>query len=67
MEGLSKKEIGLMDMDNSVVIAVGRCVRGLNGNGKNITKIKQNKTKQTWPGLHEIRCLPTAKGLLGIF
>ena len=33
MEGLSKKEKGLMDMDNSVVMAGGN-VRGLNGNGK---------------------------------
>ena len=28
MEGLSKKEKGLMDMDNSVVIAGGRGVKG---------------------------------------
>ena len=36
MEGLSKKEKGLMDMDNSVVIAGGRRggVRGLNDNGE---------------------------------
>ena len=34
MEGLSKREKGLMDMDNSVVIARERGVRGLNGNGK---------------------------------
>ena len=35
MEGLGKKEKGLMDMDNSVVIA-GRegSIRGLNSNGK---------------------------------
>ena len=36
MEGLTKNEKGLMDMDNSVVIAgpgVGD-IRGLNGNGK---------------------------------
>ena len=52
MEGLSKKEKGLMDMDNSVVIA-GREVgiRGLNGNGKNTIKIKfflnaKRKTKK---------------------
>ena len=38
--GLSKKEKGLMDMDNSVVIAGRRGVRGLNGNGKNINKNK---------------------------
>ena len=39
MEGLSKNEKGLMDMDNSVVIAGGG-IRGLNGNGKNTIKIK---------------------------
>ena len=41
MGGLSKKEKGLMDMDNGVVI-VGRAeaVRGLNGNGKNTIEIK---------------------------
>ena len=40
MEGSSKKEKGLMDMDKSVVISGGRGLRGLNGNGKNIIKIK---------------------------
>ena len=40
MEGLNKKEKGLMDMDNRVVIAGGETRRGLNGNGKNIIKIK---------------------------
>ena len=35
MEGLSKKEKGLMDMDNSEVIAGGEGgIRGQNGNGK---------------------------------
>ena len=35
MEGLNKKEKGLMDMDNSVVTAGGQGgIRGLNGNGK---------------------------------
>ena len=34
VEGLSKNEKGLMDMDNSVVTAVGRGVKGLNGNRK---------------------------------
>ena len=43
MEGLSKKEKALMDMDNSVVIAGGRGIRGLNGNGKNTIKIKLKK------------------------
>ena len=34
MEGLSKKEKGLTDVDNSVVMAAGEGIRGLNGNGK---------------------------------
>ena len=38
MEGLSKKEKGLMDMDNSVGIVGGGGLRGLNGNGKNSIK-----------------------------
>ena len=33
VEGLSIKEKRLMDMDNSVVVAVGS-LKGLNGNGK---------------------------------
>ena len=33
-EGLSKKEKGLVDMDNSVVISGGESIRGPNGNGK---------------------------------
>ena len=44
--GLSKKEKGLLHMDNSVVIAGERSIRGLNSNGKNIIKIylkKRNK------------------------
>ena len=41
MEGLNKNGKGLMDMDNSVVIAEGRVIQeGLNGNGKNTIKIK---------------------------
>ena len=40
MEGLSEKEKGLMDVDNSVVIAgAGGGFKVLNGNGKNIIKI----------------------------
>ena len=40
MEGLSKKDKGLMDVDNSVVIAGGkRGIREINGNGKNTIKI----------------------------
>ena len=37
---LSKKEEGLIDMNNSVVIAGVGGIRGQNGNGKNIIKIK---------------------------
>ena len=40
MEGLSKKEKGLTDMDNNMVIAGGGGIRELNGNGKNIINIK---------------------------
>ena len=41
VEGLSEKEKGLMDMDNTVVIArVRRVIRGLKGNEKNTIKIK---------------------------
>ena len=47
MEGLSKKEKGLMNMDYSVVIVGGKeGIRVLNGNGKNTIKylkIKKNK------------------------
>ena len=35
MEGLSKKEKGLMDMDNSMVILVEGGLGELSGNGKN--------------------------------
>ena len=34
VEGLSKKEKGLMDMDSSVGTAGERGIRGLSGNGK---------------------------------
>ena len=37
---MGKKEKGLMDIENSVVIAGGENIRGLNGNGKNTVKIK---------------------------
>ena len=43
MEGLSKKEKGLMGMGNSVVIAGGGGIRGINGNGKNTIKITFKK------------------------
>ena len=43
MEGLNKEEKGLRDMDNSVVIAGGGCIRGLNGNGENTIKITFKK------------------------
>ena len=40
-EGLSKKENGLMDMDNSVVIVGwGGCIKGLNINKRNTMKIQ---------------------------
>ena len=48
MEGLSKKEKGLMDMDNSVVAAGGGGYRRLNGNGKNIIMIKLEKRMITF-------------------
>ena len=38
MEGLSKKEKGLMDMDNSVVIAGGGGIKGLKDNVKKYNK-----------------------------
>ena len=41
MESMSQKEKGLMDMDNSVVIARGgRKDKGANGNGGNYNKIQ---------------------------
>ena len=43
MQGLSKKEKGLMDRDNRAVTARKRGIRGLNGNGKNTIKIKSKK------------------------
>ena len=46
LEGLSKKEKGLMEMNNSVVIAgVGDVIRGLNENGKNTINIKSKNNK----------------------
>ena len=39
MEELRKKEKGLMDMDDSVVIVGSRSMRGLNGNEKNTITI----------------------------
>ena len=43
VEGLSKKENGLMDLDNSVMIAGGKgYIRGLNGKRKNTKKIKSH-------------------------
>ena len=38
LKELSKKEKGFMDMDNSMVIAGGEGIRGLNSNGKNYNK-----------------------------
>ena len=43
---MSKKEKGLRDMDNIVVIARGRGCKGLNGNGKNTINIKSKKRKR---------------------
>ena len=40
MEGLSNKEKRHMDMDNSVVMARGEGIRGVNGNGKKTIKSK---------------------------
>ena len=49
MEGLSKKEKGLMGMDNSMVIMGERGIKGLNGNEKNNKnmneKMRINETK----------------------
>ena len=42
MEGLSKNEKGLIDMDYSVVIMGGEGIRELNGNGKNTINMNQN-------------------------
>ena len=48
---MNKKEKGLMDLDNSVVIAGGEGgIRGLNSNGKNTMKITFLK-KTTLGGL----------------
>ena len=44
VEGLSKKEKGLVDMDKSMVTVGGMGIRELNGNGKNTIKTK-NKIK----------------------
>ena len=47
MEGLSRKEKGFMDTDNSVVtVGVGGGVRGLNGNGEKSNKNFQNLKKR---------------------
>ena len=44
MEGLSKQEKGLMDMDNNVVIVIGeRGIKRLNGNGNKYNKIIMEK------------------------
>ena len=43
VEGLSKKEKALMDMDNRVGIAGGGGIRGPNGNGNNTIKITHQK------------------------
>ena len=38
MAGSIKKEKGLLNIDNGVVIAGGRGMRGINGNGKKFYK-----------------------------
>ena len=43
MKGLSRKEKGLRDTNDSVGIAGGGVIKGLNGNGKNTIKIKFKK------------------------
>ena len=43
MEGLGKKEKGLRDMGNSVVIVGGGHLRRLHGNGKNVIKLNFKK------------------------
>ena len=49
MEGSNEREKGLRNMDNSVVIAAGAGIRGLNGNGKKYNKdyIKKGKVRNT--------------------
>ena len=42
---MSKKEKGLVDMVNSVVVAGEGSIKGLNGNGKKIKQIKLKKKK----------------------
>ena len=51
VEELSKKEKGLRDMDNSVVI-VGGGIRGLNGNGKKKIKQKISKKEKRQPEMN---------------
>ena len=41
VEGSSKKEKGLVDMDNSVTIGRGGNIIGLNGNGEIQLKMRQ--------------------------
>ena len=53
MEGLSKKEKGLMDMDNGVVIAGGRG-GGRKGTIKGDGRKKYNKKKKKYPIVHPI-------------
>ena len=43
VEGLGKKEKGLRDMGNSVVIVGGGHLRRLHGNGKNVIKLNFKK------------------------
>ena len=52
VEGLSKKEKGLRDMDNSVGIAEGWRYTGLKGNGKNTIKINVPGKKSCIVDIH---------------
>ena len=46
VEGLSKREKGLMDVVNCVVIAGMRGYKGLNGNAKNTIKIEISRSSE---------------------
>ena len=46
MEGSTKKEKGLMDVVNCVVIAGMRGYKGLNGNAKNTIKIEISRSSE---------------------
>ena len=67
MEGWSKKEKGLMTMDNSVVIVGVGGIRGLDGNGKKM-KLKKKKEKSyrnsiLFSTVAALICIPTSSAL----